>query len=90
MLKDLPRPARWYIVAVITMAAATMAVLLPRATFAPIGPLLFLVLLSSLTSAFKVQFPIASGSNMSVSYIVDIASLILRGPHATMLVGVDR
>src|SRR3989442_13593524 len=24
---------------------------------------------------------------MSVSYVVDIASLILRGPHATMLVG---
>src|SRR5438309_5513043 len=53
----------------------------------PVPPLLFLVLLSSLTSAFKVQFPIASGSNMSVSYVVDIASLILRGPHATMLVG---
>ena len=50
-------------------------------------PLLFLVLLSSLTSAFKVQFPIASGSNMSVSYVVDIAALILRGPHATMIVG---
>jgi len=45
------------------------------------------VLLSSLTSAFKVHLPIASGSNMSVSYIVDIAALILRGPHATMLVG---
>src|SRR6202140_4467825 len=53
----------------------------------PVPPLLLLVLLSSLTSAFKVQFPIASGSNMSVSYVVDIASLILRGPHATMLVG---
>jgi PAS domain S-box-containing protein len=87
LLKDLPRQARWYIVAVITLAAATMAVLLPRATLAPIGPLLFFVLLSSLTSAFKIQFPIASGSNMSVSYIVDIASLILRGPHATMIVG---
>ena len=53
----------------------------------PVPPLLLLVLLSSLTSAFKVQFPIASGSNMSVSYVVDIASLILRGPHATMIVG---
>jgi len=50
-------------------------------------PLVFFVLLSSLTSAFKVQFPIASGSNMSVSYVVDIAALILRGPHATMIVG---
>ena len=60
--------------------------MLPRASFSPILPLLLLILLSSLTAAFKVQFSIASGSNMSVSYVVDIASLILRGPHATMLV----
>jgi len=65
----------------------TLAVLLPRAQLTPVLPLLFLVLLSSLTSAFKVQLPIASGSSMSVSYIVDIASLIIRGPHATMIVG---
>src|SRR5712671_5336733 len=56
-------------------------------SLAPVPPLLFLILLSSLMSAFKVQFPIASGSNMSVSYVVDIAALILRGPHATMIVG---
>src|SRR5256885_7411911 len=65
----------------------TFAALVPRATFAPLIPLLFFIVLSSLTSAFKVQFPIASGSNMSVSYVVDIAALILRGPHATMIVG---
>jgi PAS domain S-box-containing protein len=87
LLRDLPARARWYIIAVIAAGAVTLAVLLPRATFTPLLPLVFLVLLSSLTSAFKVQFPIASGSSMSVSYIVDIASLILRGPHATMIVG---
>jgi PAS domain S-box-containing protein len=72
---------------VIACGALTFVVLVPRATFTPIAPLLFLILLSSLTSAFKVQFPITSGSNMSVSYVVDIAALILRGPHATMIVG---
>ncbi len=72
---------------VIALGAATFAFLVPRAELAPYVPLLFLVLLSSLTSAFKVQFPIASGSNMSVSYVVDIAALMLRGPHAAMLVG---
>jgi PAS domain S-box-containing protein len=72
---------------VIALGAMTFAVLIPRATFTPIIPLLVLVLLSSLTSAFKIHFPIASGSNMSVSYVVDIAALILRGPHATMIVG---
>ncbi|OFV90493.1 MAG: hypothetical protein A3G76_02250 [Acidobacteria bacterium RIFCSPLOWO2_12_FULL_65_11] len=87
MLRDLPPRARWYIIAVIASGALTFGLLLPRATFTPIGPLVFLVLLSTLTAAFKVQLPIASGSNMSVSYVVDIASLILRGPHASMIVG---
>jgi PAS domain S-box-containing protein len=87
LLKDLPARARWYILTVIAMGAITLAVLLPRASLSPILPLVFLVIVSSLTSAFKVHLPIASGSNMSVSYIVDIASLILRGPHATMILG---
>ncbi|PYQ98034.1 MAG: hypothetical protein DMF96_12475 [Acidobacteria bacterium] len=87
MLRDLPPRARWYILVVIAVGAVTFFTLLPRATFTPIVPLIFLVLLSSLTSAFKVHLPIASGSNMSVSYVVDIAALMLRGPHATMIVG---
>ena len=87
MLRDLPPRARWYIIFVIALGALTFFALVPRATLTPVVPLVILVLLSSLTSAFKVQFPIASGSNMSVSYVVDIAALILRGPHATMIVG---
>jgi PAS domain S-box-containing protein len=87
LLRDLPPRGRWYILAVIALGALTFVALVPRAAFTPIVPLLVLVLLSSLTSAFKIQFPIASGSNMSVSYVVDIAALILRGPHATMIVG---
>jgi PAS domain S-box-containing protein len=87
LLRDLPAGARWYIMAVIVLGVATFGLLLPRATVTPVLPLLILVLLSSLTSAFKIQFPIASGSNMSVSYVVDIAALILRGPHTTMIVG---
>jgi PAS domain S-box-containing protein len=87
LLKDLPVRGRWYILTVIALGALTFALLLPRATFTPVLPLLFFVLLSALTSAFKVQLPIASASNMSVSYIVNIASLIVRGPHATMVVG---
>jgi PAS domain S-box-containing protein len=87
LLRDLSPRARWYIVSVIVLGALTFGLLLPRAALTPVLPLFFLVLLSSLTSAFKVQFPIASGSNMSVSYVVDIAALILRGPHATMIIG---
>ena len=87
MLRELPTRARWYILSVIAIGAVTFAVFVPRANFTPILGLLFLMSLSSLTAAFKVQFPIASGSNMSVSYVVDIATVILRGPHATMMVG---
>src|SRR5438477_11042760 len=87
LLRDQPAGARWYILSVIALGAVTFCALVPRATFTPIVPLVFLVLLSSLTSAFKVQFAVASGSNMSVSYVDDIAALILRGPHATMIVG---
>ena len=87
MLRDLPPSGRWYIVSVIAAAAIVFALLIPRAPLQPVLSLAVLVLLSSLTSAFKVQFPITSGSNMSVSYVVDIAALILRGPHATMIVG---
>src|SRR5262245_45507128 len=87
LLRDVPPRGRWYILAVIAFGAILIFTLLPRAVFFPLLPLVFLILLSSLTSAFKVQFPIASGSNMSVSYVVDIAALILRGPHAAMLVG---
>ena len=86
MLRDLPPRARWYILGVIALGAAVFCALVPRANVTPLVPLVFLVLLSSLTSAFKVQFAIASGSNMSVSYVVDIAALILRGPHAAMIV----
>ena len=89
VLADLPRQARWYIVGVIALGGITMTVMLVRhpESLSPYLPLLLFVVLSSLTSAFKVQFPVATGSNMSVSYVVDIASLILRGPHATMIVG---
>jgi PAS domain S-box-containing protein len=87
LLRDLPPRARWYIISVIVLAGIVFAAMIPRAQLAPVLPLVFLVLLSSLTAAFKVHFPIAGGSNMSVSYVIDIAALILRGPHATMIVG---
>src|SRR5262245_2538298 len=83
VLRDLPFRARLYIVSVIAVGSVTFVLMLPKAQPAPVLPLLFFAALSSLTSALKVQFPIASGSNMSVSYVVDIAALIIRGPHTT-------
>jgi PAS domain S-box-containing protein len=86
LLRELPPRARWYILFVISVGVFTFFALVGRATLTPVLPLVLLVILSSLTSTFKVQLPIASGSNMSVSYVVDIAALILRGPHTAMIV----
>ena len=87
MLRDLPPRGRWYIIAVVALGALLFVTLVPRATLTPVLSFAFLALLSVLTAAFKVQFPITGGSNMSVSYVVDIASILLWGPHAAMIVG---
>ena len=58
-------------------------------TVRPAAAVRVLLVLSVVTSAFKVNLPLAkSGSTMSVSYAVDFTALILLGPHETMLVAV--
>jgi diguanylate cyclase (GGDEF)-like protein/putative nucleotidyltransferase with HDIG domain len=86
-MSRLPLPARLYVGSVIATGALLLATLLPRASFSRPGLLLILVGLSALSSFFKVTLPLSrSGSTMSVSYAVDFASLLLLGPHETMLV----
>src|SRR5512139_3244991 len=88
-MRALPPLARLYVGAVMVVGAALLVWLVPQARFA--DPILFAVLLlaSSLTSALKVSLPFArGGSTMSVSYAVDFASLLLLGPHETMIVAV--
>jgi PAS domain S-box-containing protein len=84
LLRDLPPRARWYILSVIAVGVLAFVVLVPRAHLT--WTLLGLTALSAATSAFKIQFQIASGSNMSVSSVVVMAALILSGPHAAMIV----
>ena len=88
-MRSLPLPARLYVGATIAVGALLVVSLGPRSTFA--DPTLFAVLLviSAVTSAFKVSLPLAKGgSTMSVSYAVDFAALLLLGPNETMLVAV--
>ncbi len=88
-MQTLPWAARIYVSLVIIAGAVLLGWLGPRATFE--DPLLFtlLLLLSAVSSAFKVSLPLArSGSTMSVSYAVDFAALLLLGPHETMLISV--
>jgi diguanylate cyclase (GGDEF)-like protein/putative nucleotidyltransferase with HDIG domain len=88
-MRALPPPARFYVGAVVALGAALIVWLGPRATFERPWLFVALLLLSAITSAFKVSLPLAkSGSTMSVSYAVDFASLLLLGPHETMLVAV--
>src|SRR5262245_18186305 len=86
-MNQLPVPARLYVVGVIVIGIALLIVSVPQSTFEQ--PLLFIALLvmSSASAALKVHLPLTtSGFTMSVSYAVDFASLLLLGPHETMLV----
>src|SRR4026209_193101 len=88
-LRELPVLARLFVGIVIGFGAVLLAVFLPYQTVSKPSLWLFLLLLgfSSLTSTFKVNLPLArSGSPLSVSYAVDFASLLLLGPHETMIV----
>jgi diguanylate cyclase (GGDEF)-like protein/putative nucleotidyltransferase with HDIG domain len=86
-MKQLPIAARVYVISVIVIGLALLVVSVPEVQLKQ--PLLFvaLMILSSATAALKVTLPLTtSGSTMSVSYAVDFASLLLLGPHETMLV----
>src|SRR6185503_19475285 len=74
--------ARLYVAAVIFAGVALLAGFVPYATFDRPILFLFLMLLASATAALKVTLPLTtSGSTMSVSYAIDFASLLLRGPR---------
>jgi len=88
-MRSLPLPARLYVGATIALGALLVVWLAPHSTFSNPGLFAVLLVTSAVTSAFKVNLPLAkSGSTMSVSYAVDFASLLLLGPNETMLVAV--
>ncbi len=86
-MRLLPAAARLYVATVIAAGCGLAAICLPQAHFHQ--PLLFaaLLVLSSASAALKVHLPLTAGkSTVSISYAVDFASLLLLGPHETMLV----
>jgi len=86
-MKTLPMAARIFVATGITLGALLLVLCSRHLTFPNPAIFLALLLLSSLTSALKVDLPLdRSGSTMSVSYAVDFASLLLLGPNPTMLV----
>ena len=86
-MKTLPLGARVYVCSVIALGGALLVANFPTQLAGNPWLFLALLLLSSLTSVFKVNLPLARrSSTMSVSYAVDFASLLLLGPNETMLV----
>ena len=86
-MKTLPLPAKVFVCSVIAVGAVLLVSFFPANSFSSPWIFLLLLLLSSITSVFKVNLPLArSGSTMSVSYAVDFASLLLLGPNETMIV----
>ncbi len=87
-MNRLPLAARVYVASVIAAGALVLAVCLPRVDFMH-QPVLFagLVILATLSAALKVTLPLTTGgSTISVSHAIDFASLLLLGPHETMIV----
>ncbi len=87
-MRSLPVPAQVFIAVVIAAGAAILAWTLPHVRFDNLLLFLALLLMSNLTSAFKVTLLTASGSTLSVSYMVDFAALLLLGPAPTTLIAV--
>src|SRR4051794_26755737 len=86
-MNRLPVAARLFVCAIIALGLALVASVFPVRNLTWNWTFVALLLLSSLTSVFKVNLPLArSGSTMSVSYAVDFASLLLLGPNDTMIV----
>src|ERR1700674_1385934 len=86
-MKQIPSAARVYVTVCIASGAFLLAAFFPVHNFSHPAWFVALLLVSSITSAFKVSLPLArSGSTMSVSYAVDFLSLIILGPSQTMIV----
>jgi diguanylate cyclase (GGDEF)-like protein/putative nucleotidyltransferase with HDIG domain len=86
-VKGLPMAARVYVWAVVAVGCILLFEFFPVPFTGNKWLFALLLILSSVTSVFKVNLPLARrSSTMSVSYAVDFASLLLLGPHETMVV----
>lgn len=83
----LPRVAQLYVTATFMAGAVALLALFPHTWPDPVLFVL-LIIASCLTSAWKVNLPIAlaSGSTLSVSYAADLTALLLLGPGPAVIV----
>jgi putative nucleotidyltransferase with HDIG domain len=86
-MKNLPLPARLYVAGVIALGACLFVAFTPWAGIPSDHVLLFfsVLLLSVVSSAFRVSLPLTGSATMPVSYAIDFASLMLIGRNVAML-----
>src|SRR5262245_25058554 len=86
-MRSLPFWARVYIVALAGAAAALAGTCATLPTRDELHLFLGLILATVAGSILKLRLPTARNrATMSVSFIIDFASLLLLGPHKTILV----
>ena len=87
--RALPASARTYLVVVMLAGGCTLAAIFPR-TLPPPALFSVLLVLSWLTSAWKINLPISltSGSTLSMSYAANLMALLLLGPRHAAVVAV--
>ncbi|HTH03728.1 MAG TPA: ATP-binding protein [Vicinamibacterales bacterium] len=85
----LPRIAQVYVAAITLMGAAIFVLALPQ-TYPDPWLLASLLLLSCITSAWKVTLPLSlsSGATLSVSYAADLMALLLLGAGPAVIIAV--
>src|SRR6266542_406608 len=86
-MKTLPVRARGYVVFVVATGGVVLGLLgeLPR--LRELRVFLALTLATILTATFKPRLPTTKNrATMSISFVIDFASLLLLGPHKAMLV----
>ena len=83
----LPAPARWYVASVLATGAVLTALFVPLRIGDPLA-FAALVVLSCITSTWKVALPLSPNNSctLSVSYAADLMALMLLGPSEAMMV----
>src|SRR2546428_3878380 len=82
-----PLAARLYVIGLIAAAGALLAWFGALPTFAELPVFGGLALGMVLAAALKLRLPTTKNrATMSMSFVIDFASLLLLGPHKTMLI----
>jgi hypothetical protein len=84
--KAQPRDARIFIGGVFAIGMVALFLQPPGTSYAHPGAFVLLLTLAAIAALFKVELPLSHhGATMSLSFAFEFASLLMLGPHATML-----